>query len=165
MGAVAAAIVIAYGMTWLERSDLEQEIAYLTDEKGKLEGTLSAGAPLLKSHGTVESWLQKEAAWPDELVTLDSALPGTSRVYLNQLSLSPGSGALIGSIESQGFARSESDVRRLYDTLTAKGYQVIPTGTVDAGQDPEYPKRFDLKLNIPQPTKPAPAAKPTPSTT
>lgn len=164
-GAVAALVIVAYGMAWLERSDLEQEIAYLNDEKTKLEGTLAAGAPLLKSHGTVDDWLKREANWPQELVTLDSALPGTSRIYLNQLSLSPGSGTLIGSIESQGFARSEADVRRLYDTLTAKGYQVIPTSTVDAGQDPEYPKRFDLELNIPRPTVQAPAAKPTAPTT
>jgi hypothetical protein len=150
VGAAAAILFVAYGMTWLKRSDLEQERLFLTDEKSKLEGTLSAGQPLLKSHGTVEAWLKKEASWPDELVTLDSALPGTSRIDLSRLSLSPGSGTLIGSIEGQGFARSEADVRRLYDTLTSKGYQVVPTSTVDAGQDPEYPKRFDLKLNIPQ---------------
>ena len=165
IGAVAAAILAAYGMTWLERSDLEQEIAYLNDEKAALEGTLAAGQPLLKKHDTVEAWLEKEANWPNELVTLDSALPGTSRIYLTQLSLSPGSGALIGSIDGQGFARSEADARRLFDALTAKGLQVVPTSTVDAGQDPEYPKRFDLKLNIPKPTAEAPAAKQTAPTT
>jgi len=165
VGAVAAIIIAAYGMTWLEQSDLEQEIAYLTDEKSSLEGTISAGQPLLKSHGTVKAWLEKEAIWPDELVTLDSALPGTSRVYLTQLTLSPGTGTLIGTIDSEGFARSDADVRSLLDALDKKGFKVHPTSSVEAGQDPEYPRRFDLKLDIPTPDAHASEAKPTPSTT
>ncbi|MBA3312659.1 MAG: hypothetical protein M3552_00060 [Planctomycetota bacterium] len=160
-GAAAVAILAtAYGMSWMEQSDLESAIADLNDQKTAAEGFLSAGAPVEKSHAAISAWVEKEAEWTDQLVVLDSALPGTSRAYLTELSLEPGQRDTLGVIKGRGLARTESDVRVLYDSLAAKGYQVTPTSTVETRQDPEYPRQFDLNLTIPKPpAKPVEPAK------
>jgi Tfp pilus assembly protein PilN len=155
--AVAALIFGAYGLSWLEQASLADEIANLQSEQSRIEGTLKAGEPEKKAHTAVKSWIVKEADWTQQLVLLDSILPGTSQIYLTELSLAPGARDTIGQINGKGFARTESDVRSLQESLASAGYLVKASPTRESLKDPEYPKQFDLDLTIPVPKSAGPA--------
>lgn len=148
---VGLVIAAGYAMTWINVSDLEATAARLTDERATLETTLTSGEPTLISQSAIQEWLGQQADVTHQLTELNAALPGTDRVYLNQLELAPGGRDSLGVVKGLGAAKSFQDVRTLSDDLARRGYQVTPTSPVETKKDPEYPIRFDLEFSIPKP--------------
>jgi Tfp pilus assembly protein PilN len=159
-GLVAVA-VIGYGLSWSMQSDLENTIANLRSEDQKLKDALKRGEPTLTAHQKMNQWLGDRADWVEQLATLDSAMPGTDRVYLKDLHFDPAMRDTLGRIRGVGYAKDRYDVQRLNQALAAKGYVVEPKTDSDSPRDPQYPRQFELQLTIPRPKPQAPPAAPT----
>lgn len=151
VGGVVAALVTAYAMSWIKQADLQNEIAMLNDESGELDRQIKANQPSVDAMKAISDWSSGQAETRDVLVALDTALPGTDRLYLSKLVLSPAGRSDIGRISGDGAGRTRLDIESFHSALAAKGYQVTPPTITESSRDPEYPFAFNLAVTIPVP--------------
>jgi hypothetical protein len=91
-----------------------------------------------------------------ELDRLNRLLPGTDRVLLLQVHVSPGRTGELARITGTGIARTERDIQELFDALTAAGYRVQPQVSDEYRLDPDYPRKFELDVSrVPAAGRPA----------
>ncbi|MGC1273267.1 MAG: pilus assembly protein PilM [Planctomycetaceae bacterium] len=154
VGGVVAALLAAYGVSWMKQAELQDEIAMLNSQSGDLAQKIKLAQPTVDAMKAIDAWSVDQAETGELLAALDAALPGTERLYLTELDLEPAGRNDLGRINGKGAARSRFDVEALNDALAAKGYRVTPPAITTSARDPEYPHRFDLILTIPLP-KPA----------
>lgn len=150
--------VIGYYLSLQKQGDLEDRIASLRTQSAEIDAALKRGKPTLDAQGKVNEWLGDRVDWVEQFATLDTAMPGTERVYLTKVTLESGTLDAVGRIRGTGLARDRFDVVRLEEELAAKGYRVTPKPNTESRRDPQYPRAFDLDLAIPR-AKPAEPAK------
>lgn len=150
VGAVAAVILVAYMNTWWTRRGIERQTDALRATRTEIETLLTNGKPLLEKRSSIQDWLNRQASWPDEFVSLDKALPGTDRMYLTEINLQPGGRDIDGSMTINGRARTAEDVSGFASASEAMGYRVEPPQTTRDSVDSEYPNSFEFVLTIPK---------------
>src|SRR5262249_5323612 len=76
VGGLVAALAVAGGAFWyLHQSDMEKKVAALTREKADLDGQLAKLGEDGKRYDAVNTWVEGEVVWLDELYDLSDRLP------------------------------------------------------------------------------------------
>jgi Tfp pilus assembly protein PilN len=154
-GAVAAVLVLAYGVSWWKQSQLEDRVRLVAAQTSDLTRALTAGEPTLQAKRAVDEWSHLQADWAEQLALLDDALPGTDRLYLKDLRFDRGGRDDLGKITGQGFAKDRRDIEDFYEALASKGLLVAAKPHTESSQDPDYPRQFQLDVTIPKPAETA----------
>jgi hypothetical protein len=150
-------VLVAGSVYYSMLSSRDAEIARLEQRRVQLDelvgpknaetqATLAAAGLLNDWSGEAESPLQV-------LRELQALHPGTGRLYMTRLLLTPETGEATARVTGDGFARSESDVRGLNQRLADAGHVVTAKPTSRSTRNPDYPVAFELNVRL-MPAKP-----------
>jgi hypothetical protein len=126
---------------------------------------LDAGRPTLQAAKAIDGWVNASAPPVEAFDELQRVLPGTDRIYLSELKLTPDLKGGRPRIGGQAHARSGEDKEQFEQALRDRNYDVKPQVTTPNKRDPDYPFSFllDVGLPAPPPKSPQQATAPKPA--
>jgi hypothetical protein len=159
-GIGAAALLLLGGGLWMYHGRLSGRIAALKSQQQALDQTIKEGEPTVVTYDAINRWRLNSARPLPEIDRFNQLLPGTERMVMLDLHVAPGKNGGVAQITGSGIARSESDIRKLFDSLVEEGYLVTTPTTTPYKPDPDYPYRFLLDaIRMPEEApEPPPAA-------
>ena len=147
--AVAALILVTFGIQQVRQAGLDREIERLQAEKLKLDPLVRAGQPDLELAGSIGDWTERNVHWIDQVREFNRVLGSTDRMYLSEYRVIATTRGPVARIHATGFARGERDVRLLPQKFADNDYRVNPDyRLVRNDDDSEYPYRFELKIEL-----------------
>lgn len=156
--AVALLFLITYGIFLSQKNSLEASLEELREQSGNLSVQLKDGEPRDAAYNRIANWALAQAD-PIELWNeVRQHLPGTDRLYLSELRFHPQRDASLAKFTGVGFARQRADVMQMEQSLAENGFKVTPKATTAGREDPDYPVRFELDVELLRPAPPAQAA-------
>jgi len=161
--AVAAAAVLAIGLGfgWLqmEKGRLDRLIEGRQTTLQDASDFVEMGKPQVASATAVENWQSRQINLLEELGRIRSHLPGTQVLFFTSLRAEPGTGKTPARVRATGLAAQRDVVEQLFSRLAQEGYQVLPRSITRESDNPKYPYKFELVLEI---SPPPSAARPAP---
>ncbi|QDT63630.1 type IV pilus biogenesis protein PilM [Calycomorphotria hydatis] len=153
IAAIAACLAFAaiYSYVSIQHSDLETQIEKLNADIADVDTFLKRGQPILDSTKAVDAWDERSVDWLVELTRLGEQFPGTERVYFLDVRINPAGGDALAVIQGMGRAKTRQDVEWTYQRLSDAGYRVRPKQIDLTRNDPEYPYRFEIDLQLLEP--------------
>jgi len=162
--AALTGVLLFAGMHFWRKGKLDELNATLTSlntENTTLRSTVEAGKDEMDRATRVGEWVKRDIEWLDEIVRLRSILPGTDRMFIDNLTFNatqpPANVAVqrsgIGSVRLEGYAKSEQDINELARRLRDAGYGLKPYEPefrASAAQD--FGVRVILEITLPEPT-------------
>ncbi len=148
MAAVAAVVAIAFGNTVWQTRAIDREIALVRENLARTNEVIGRADSTLAVSRVIDEWDTRDVDFLYQLTELNRILPGTDRVYLENLRFNPVSGAAVAQIQADGRARSREDVEQLEQRLREHEYSVRPHEKTSSDKDKEYPVGFVLDLGI-----------------
>ena len=154
----ATALVLIVGVGWFvlerQKSDLRDTLTGLDSQIASDEKFLKRNGPLADEDAALAAWNAQVTDARGELVGLDRLLPGTDRLFLESVQLSPPTSRTRAIVRMEGFAESTGLVRAVERDLAAQGYVVSPTQTARVTGREGYPVKFELSAELPPPVEP-----------
>lgn len=152
---LAVVVVIAAGYFWRESrlSSLTNQKRLVDVENAETRATLEAGEVSLKHWEKIRRWTDRDIEWLDELSRLQSLMPGTERLLVDNFVLNVLSRDGAGSVRFEAWAKSESDINELARILRDSGYGIRPytTEQKSAPADREYGVSVKMEVVLPDP--------------
>lgn len=147
-GIVLLASAMAYSVYYAKKSNLEGSITTLKKDVKEKTDALEAGKPKGDAFARLDVW-QESNSDPLELWNqLRSLLTDTDRIYFRDMKIVPKSGEIAATFTGNGNARTSADVYQLSQTLSENGYRVTPTTPTQESNDPDYPWKFTLGVDM-----------------
>lgn len=164
-GLAAAALIGLVGYFWYV-SSLDSKIESLQTQAGTLQTRINDGKGVVAAAGIVSEWQSHNLNWLDQLRDLGQTLPGTDQLYLNRLDVNANARNVIARVSGEGVAKERAAINELNQKLVDRDLRVIPKQVTVDRDDPEYPYRFQLDVEMlagkkqpaKKPAAPAPAA-------
>lgn len=144
---VAGVVLIALTALFLTQrrvSELDDQIADRKKVQRDLDELLKRGQPTLESVAVIEEWEKSNSPTLKVFQELDHVLPGTDRIYLNELTVNRSSGQSLSRLKTTGNAKDDLDVRDLNQLLAHSNYRVHPKRSNNLTMDTEYPVPFEI---------------------
>ncbi len=155
---LAVVVMIAGGYFWRESkvSSLTAQKRLVDVENSETRATLDAGLDSLKNWEKIRRWTDRDIEWLDELSRLQSLMPGTERLLVDNFVLNVLSRDGVGSVRFEAWAKSESDINELARILRDSGYGIRPYSTdrSAAPADRDYGVRVKMEVLLPDPQNP-----------
>ncbi len=147
-GALAAVLLIGViGWAWWNNHGLEQHLEALSAENRELTRTLDQGKPQRQAYEMIDQWTRHAVAPLDELDRLVHLLPGTDRLLLESLHMTPSRGEKVVKITGSGIAKSQRDIQNFEQSLAEANYLVVPKIDTENPADPyEYKRKFPFEI-------------------
>lgn len=142
--AVALTALLAWGFWQWHLVSLDSQIAELQIEDKNLKNQIKAEAPTFESYADLAAWDRKRANFLVALDEVNSKLPGTNQVYIEELSMTPGVKDSPLRVTATGQAKRRSDVETTFSLMTNSGFLVNPSEISRNLVDRDYPYRLDL---------------------
>jgi Tfp pilus assembly protein PilN len=164
LGATLAGLVLVAGMyTWRQNrvADLQRQKSLVDAENADLREKLEAGSTDLEFAEKIGRWVDRDIEWLDELTRLRTLMPGTDRIFIDNIAMAAVPQNAVGLIRLEAWAKSEADINELTRKLREAGYGVKPfdTDLRPAAVSQEYQVRVQLEVVLPEPDEnSAPAA-------
>jgi hypothetical protein len=161
--AALAGILMFAGVHFWRKGKLDELNATLTrlnTENTTLSATVDAGDEEMDRATRVGEWVKRDIEWLDEMNRLRSILPGTDRMFIDNLTFNatqpPANVAVqrseVGSVRLEGYAKSEQDINELARRLRDAGYGLKPFKIVfRASAAQEYGASVILEITLPEP--------------
>ncbi|MCA9004129.1 MAG: hypothetical protein KDA70_02560 [Planctomycetaceae bacterium] len=145
---VAGAVLIlltALYMTHQSVSDLDEQIAERQKIQRDLDELLKRGQPTLESVALIQKWENSNSKSLKVLQELETILPGTDRIYLNELDVNrSASQSSLSRLRAIGNAKDDLDARDLNQQLSKNNFRVHPKRSTNKTYDSEYPVPFEI---------------------
>lgn len=149
---LAATALFAAVYSWRQSrvQSLQSRASELTQSIDEIRGNLEIGQIDLETSEAVESWVQRDINWLDELVRLKKLLPSTDRMIVKSVSCAViDRDPVLGTVQIEGRAKTADDVEALARRLVDAGFEVDPYKPESSQIDPAYPTTIKLQLTIP----------------
>jgi len=158
-GTLAGLLLFAAVYLWRQGQikDLSMKRDLLLVENTAIRQTLVGGETKWDQAKAITHWVDRDIEWLDEIVRLQTVLPGTDRFFVDNFRFSTVQKDGRGIIKLQGFARTSKDIEDFGRRLTEAGYGVKPynlMATPSSGA-PEYAVKVNLELTLPEVDKDA----------
>ena len=151
---MAALLLFAAVYFWRQGriNELTTQKDLLSASNGAIQQKLSAGESELNQAGRIGEWVDRDIEWLDEIVRLQSVLPGTDRFFVDNFQLSTVQKNGTGIIKLEGYAKSTADIEEVGRVLTEAGYGVKPYSPAvsPSSAAPEYAVKVTLDLSLPE---------------
>jgi hypothetical protein len=149
--------VVLFGSVYMWRqnriSALQRQKSALALENNDLREKLEAGSRDLEYAEKIGRWVDRDIEWLDEFARLRDLMPGTDRMFIDNVSVGaiPQNG--VGAIRLEAWAKTEADINELTRRLREAGYGVKPfdTDLRPAAVSQEYQVRVQLEVVLPEP--------------
>ncbi|MEY3459256.1 MAG: hypothetical protein RL215_2413, partial [Planctomycetota bacterium] len=132
LGATLAGLVLVAGMyTWRQNrvADLQRQKSLVDAENADLREKLEAGSTDLEFAEKIGRWVDRDIEWLDELTRLRTLMPGTDRIFIDNIAMAAVPQNAVGLIRLEAWAKSEADINELTRKLREAGYGVKPFDT------------------------------------
>lgn len=153
LGALSAVLLFAAVHMWRKREmdRLDGALTALNRSNTETRDTVQAGIPETERAARVQDWVDRDIRWLDEMTKLKAILPGTDRMFVDNLTFQVIQRNGIGTIKLEGFAKSEQDINDLARRLRDAGYGLKPYEPefrASAAQD--YGVKIVLEISLPE---------------
>lgn len=151
---VALILLAALFLTQRRVSDLDEQIAERQKIQRDLDEFLKRGQPTLESVALIRKWDSSNAKALKLIGKVENVLPGTDRLYLNELDLTRSAGQSISRLKASGHAKDELDVRDINQQLSNNNFRIHPRKSNNGTSDSQYPVPFEIDAEkLPPPVK------------
>ncbi|MGV2340847.1 MAG UNVERIFIED_CONTAM: hypothetical protein LVR18_44990 [Planctomycetaceae bacterium] len=155
--AAALAAVVLFGGIYVWRQNriaaLQRQKSVIALENNDLREKLEAGSKDLEYAEKIGRWVNRDIEWLDEFARLRDIMPGTDRLFIDNVTFAaiPQNG--VGAIRLEAWAKTEADINELTRRLREAGYGVKPfdTDLRPAAVSQEYQVRVQLEVVLPDP--------------
>lgn len=148
IGGVTLLLLLSYGGFSWRLSSLEAEAKRIDIAAANLTAENKQQAPILQQAGDIRAWDATRHDPVQFLIQLQKQMPGTDRLYFEQLNVDPVTGDASMKVTGNGHARERADVQEMLDNLSEHGFRVIPKAINRGTKDPDYPITFDLDIEL-----------------
>lgn len=133
LAGLAGLVLFAGGYFWRQGriNEMTLDKSIVDGENAEIKTTLENGEKDLAQATKVRTWVDRDIEWLNEMVRIKALLPGTDRMFIDNVQLLTIQQNGIGTIRIEGFARSDSDINTLARKLRESGYGLKP-------YEPEY---------------------------
>ena len=153
-GTLAALLLFAAVYFWRQGqiNDLTEKKDILLASNGSIQQKLTAGEKELNQAGRISEWVDRDIAWLDETLRLQSVLPGTDVFFVDNIQFSTVQTNGTGIIKLEGFAKTKEDIEEIGRVLAEAGYGVKPYTPVQSSANaaPDYAFKVMLELSLPE---------------
>jgi hypothetical protein len=163
-GAVLAGLVAIFAGIHMRVARLDDEIAKMEADNSSREATLKKNAPLLATAKTFDDWTERNIDWLDQFQKIEKAIGGTDKLHFSSFDGQVTYLDTVATITATGRARTRHDVELMNEHLSKADYRPRAKELVTDPNDPEFPEKFDLSVEIKAPKKdiaPTPAGRAT----
>ncbi|WP_339731135.1 hypothetical protein [uncultured Gimesia sp.] len=146
LGVAGVVLVLLTAMFLTQRSvsDLDEQLADRQKVSKDLAEFLKRGQPTLESVALIDEWENSNSKALKVMQELNTVLPGTDRVYLNELDVTRSAGQSISRLRATGHAKNDLDIRDLNQQLSNNHYRVHPKRSNLTTADSVYPVPFEI---------------------
>jgi hypothetical protein len=160
-GAVLAAVVAVFAGIHMRVARLDDEIAKMEADNASREATLKKNAALLATAKTLDDWTDRNIDWLDQFQKIEKAIGGTDNLHFSSFDGQVTYLDTLATISATGRAKTRHDVESMNEHLSKADYAPRAKEIVTDPNNPEFPEKFDLSVEIKVPKKgiaPTPAA-------
>jgi hypothetical protein len=154
-GTLAGLMLIAGMYTWRQNrvAELTRQKSIIDAENADLREKLEAGSTDLEYAAKIGRWVDRDIEWLDELARLRTIMPGTDRIFIDNIAMAAVPQNAVGLVRLEAWAKSEADINELTRRLREAGYGVKPfdTDLRPAAVSQEYQVRVQLEVVLPEP--------------
>ncbi len=154
---VVLILLAALFLTQRRISDLDDQLAEQQKIQRDLDDFLKRGQPTLESVALIQKWETSNSKALKLIEKIETVLPGTDRLYLDELDLTRSAGQSISRLKASGHAKDELDVRDINQQLSNNNFRIHPRTNKSGAIDAKYPVPFEIdaeRLPPPVETKP-----------
>ena len=151
---LAGLLVFAGGYIWRRGQirSLTDAQTLMTAANVEIKEKLKAGEDELVQAAKVGAWVDRDIEWLDEIVKLQTLLPPTDRMFIDNFQFQTVQQNGTGTITLEGYAKSETDIANLARRLREAGYPVEPyEPEFRASAVSDYGVKVVLKVRLPEP--------------
>ncbi len=155
--AATLAGVVLFGGIYMWRQGritaLQRQKSAIALENSDLREKLQAGSKDLEYAEKIGRWVDRDLEWLDEFARLRDLLPGTDRMFIDNITFAAVPQNGVGAIRFEAWARTEADINELTRRLREAGYGIKPfdTDLRPAAVSQEYQVRVQLEVVLPEP--------------
>lgn len=154
-GTLAGLMLIAGMYTWRQNrvAELTRQKSIVDAENNDLREKLEASNSDLEFAAKIGRWVDRDIEWLDELARLRTIMPGTDRIFIDNIAMAAVPQNAVGLVRLEAWAKSEADINELTRRLREAGYGVKPfdTDLRPAAVSQEYQVRVQLEVVLPEP--------------
>ena len=150
---LAGLVVFAGGYLWrhVQMRSLSESRDFISAGNVEIKETLKAGEHELVQADKVRAWVSRDIEWLDELVKLQTLLPSTDRMFIDNVQFQTVAQNGTGTISMEGYAKSDTDISNLARRLREAGYPVEPyEPEFRASAVSDYGVKVVLKVRLPE---------------